>query len=180
MYERTIRKIAVIFAVLVFAGVCIQPACAAWETGINFVSSDKTDTSQQSFDTQEAYIDETVRLINAERVAYGLSSLEEMDSLRKVSDIRAQEASVSFSHQRPNGTSCSTVFCENELPYSSAGENLAYGYDTPSDLVKAWMDSKLHRKNILNKKFVYAEIGYFENDNGVIYCALLLYTPKEK
>ena len=40
-----------------------------------------------------------------------------------------------------------------------SGENVAYGYSTPSELVAAWMNSPHHRENILDRRFHYLGVG---------------------
>jgi uncharacterized protein YkwD len=97
-----------------------------------------------------------------------------------MADLRAQESAVSFSHTRPNNTRCFTIFGENNLKYRAAGENLAYGFRTPEAVVKAWMASEGHRRNILDPDFKYIGIGYYVNENGRIYCSQLFYTPRSK
>lgn len=123
---------------------------------------------------------EVVRLVNLEREKAGVAALTALDTLYPMADLRAQESAVSFSHTRPNNTRCFTIFGENNLKYKAAGENLAYGYRTPEAVVKAWMESEGHRRNILDPDFIYIGIGYYVNENGRIYCSQLFYTPKSK
>lgn len=44
----------------------------------------------------------------------------------------------------------------------AAAENVAEGYPTPSSVMKGWMDSKGHRKNILNGDYRAAGIAYIK------------------
>lgn len=46
-------------------------------------------------------------------------------------------------------------------PGSSWGENIAYGYRTPQNLVNAWMDSPSHREAILISWFWETGVGYY-------------------
>ncbi|NLF80273.1 MAG: hypothetical protein GX572_03675, partial [Clostridia bacterium] len=64
------------------------------------------------------------------------------------------------------------------ITYLSAGENLAYGYKTPAEVVKAWLKSPGHKANILNARYTMLGIGYFQKSNGKIYCSQLFYAPK--
>jgi uncharacterized protein YkwD len=121
---------------------------------------------------------EVLRLVNAEREKKGAGALIELDALAIPADIRAHEASVIFSHTRPDGTRCFTVLAEHSLKYRAAGENLANGFSSPAAAVKAWMKSKGHRQNILDPVFKYSGVGYFLNPKGRIYCAQLFYKPK--
>lgn len=111
--------------------------------------------------------------LNARRAAEGLSELKMDKKLCALSAIRAYECSVSFSHTRPNGTSCFTLFSEyNYKGGSIAGENLLYASSGKSaaSLVDAWMDSSSHRNNILSTSFTKAGIGVYYS-GGRIYVA---------
>ena len=98
-------------------------------------------------------VNDVLALVNSERAAAGLSALTLDSTLCKLADIRAKEIVKSFSHTRPNGSSCFTVFRENGVSYRYAGENLAYGQSSASAVMKAWMNSSGHRANILGKNF---------------------------
>jgi uncharacterized protein YkwD len=179
MIRNGIRKIGVLFVVLAMASVCALPAYACWEEGIQTapMSSAESET-EQSIDFEEEYIEEVLRLINVEREGAGLEALQELDTLTEPADIRASESSVLFAHERPNGSSCATAFSDYNLTYSAAGENLAFGFNDPSDLVKAWMNSQSHQDNILSNKFAFVGIGFYQNSQGIIYCSVLFYTPE--
>ena len=66
--------------------------------------------------------------------------------------------------------------------YSFAGENVGKG--TPDvglpTLMKAWMDSEGHRKNILSTDFTDLGIGIARAANGEIYYTQLFAKPKKK
>lgn len=107
-------------------------------------------------------------LVNKERKANGLGTVVLSDELCKVADIRAKEIVRSFSHTRPNGTSCFTAFKENGVTYRYTGENIAYGQRTAEIVMNGWMNSSGHRANILNKNFGKIGIACY-NFNGVKY-----------
>ena len=120
---------------------------------------------------------EVVALVNAEREKAGVAALSVLDTLAVPADTRAQEASQTFKHTRPDGTRCFTVFADYSLRYRAAGENLAYGYNTSTEAMTAWMNSPAHKANILDPDFKYVGIGYYINTSGVIYLSQLFYTP---
>ena len=101
-------------------------------------------------------------LVNKERKAIGLSAVTLSNELCKTADVRAKEIVKSFSHTRPNGTTCFTVFKENGITYRYAGENIAYGQKTATIVMNAWMSSSGHRANILNKNFGKIGIACYE------------------
>jgi len=121
---------------------------------------------------------EVFRLVNMERRKNGIAELKGLDAIAVIADIRAKEACSQFSHTRPDGTRCFTIFTEYAFKYRAAGENLAFGYKTPMAVVTAWMKSEGHRRNILDPDFEYAKIGYYVNENRTVYCSTLFYTPK--
>ncbi len=110
---------------------------------------------------------QVLSIVNAERVKYGLSALTYDSTLAKAADIRAKEIRTLFSHTRPDGRSCFTVLDEVGYSYRSAGENIAYGQRSASEVMNAWMNSEGHRANILGN-YDYIGIGVYES-GGTIY-----------
>jgi len=123
---------------------------------------------------------EVVRLVNIEREKALVPKVVVLNDLAAPSDIRALETKLKFSHTRPDGSRWSTVFKTYSLDYMKAGENLAYGYKKPKEVVKTWMSSKSHRENILNPEFEYIGVGYYKDIKGIIYVSQLFYTPISK
>lgn len=117
-----------------------------------------------------AYAQEVVRLVNAERAKYGLSALTVNAKASQAAQVRAAEQARSFSHTRPNGTSCFTALREAGVSYRTAGENIAYGQRTPQEVVTAWMNSPSHRANILGSQYTQIGVGYTAQ-NGTAYWA---------
>jgi uncharacterized protein YkwD len=50
------------------------------------------------------------------------------------------------------------------IEYTTAGENIAKGQQSPEDVMNAWMNSDGHRKNILNPDFTEIGVGYVKGD----------------
>jgi len=115
------------------------------------------------------YADEIVQLVNAERAEKGLPALKtNIAGLHKAAKVRANECVVEFDiieHKRPDGKIWHTVLKENKVTrYSAAGETLAAGYDTPSDVVAAWMDNALDRTNLFHAGFTHVGVGVYEGE----------------
>jgi hypothetical protein len=55
--------------------------------------------------------------------------------------------------------------------YSVVGENVAFGQETPEELVAAWMGSPIHRANILRKEFTEVGVGIARDKDGHPYYA---------
>ena len=132
-----------------------------------------TTTTTGNTVTVAQYESEVLRLVNIERAAQGLAALSAGSSAAmQAAAVRAAEIKTSFSHTRPNGSSCFTALEEAGVPYRAAGENIASGYRTPSAVVEGWMNSDGHLTNILSKNFTHLAVGYDDNN-----WVQLFYTP---
>ena len=93
-----------------------------------------------------------------------LSKLQYDYNLEAIAMQRAAEIAVSFSHTRPDGSSCFTAFSGSGN--TSYGENIAYGYSSASSVFVAWRedDDKYsgqgHRRNMLDENFTQIGIGH--------------------
>ena len=122
----------------------------------------------QDSEFNAAYEAEVVRLVNAERAKYGLAALTQDDGAQNVAHVRAKEIVQSFARTRPDGSSCFTAASDLGVTYRSAGENIAYGYATPAQVVNGWMNSEGQRKNILSSSYTKIGVGSY-SANGVMY-----------
>ena len=86
---------------------------------------------------------EVLTLVNQERAKEGLSALVMDQDLLEAAMLRAGEIAVSFSHTRPDGSSCFSA-CSK-----MSGENIAAGSSTAAGTMNQWMNSEGHRANIL-------------------------------
>lgn len=124
--------------------------------------ADSTDTSELRSDALRAY-----NLVNEERADAGLEELTWSPDLESTAAVRAEEASRSFSHTRPDGTQWYTVNSE-----IMGGENLAWGQTSAGQVVEEWMNSPAHRDNILYDEFTDVAIAINQTDDGTNYWAL--------
>lgn len=97
-----------------------------------------------------------VALCNMERVKKRLKWLSLDAELQNVAQIRARELTQSFSHTRPNGTRCFSLYPSGRR----MAENIAAGSETPERVVAQWMSSPGHRANIMNPKLRRIGVGY--------------------
>ena len=140
----------------------------------NLGSSDTesgTTTSQLTADEQEVF-----DLINAKRVANGLSALKIDDELQNVARVKAQDMVNNnyFSHTSPTYGSPFDMMKSFGISYKTAGENIA-GNSSNSAAVNAWMNSEGHRANILNSSFNYTGIGVVSSPKyGKIYVQMFI------
>ena len=125
--------------------------------------------------TLSAQAAEVARLVNAERAKQGLSALKIDVRVQSAAQVRATEIEKSFSHTRPNGSSCFTALAEAGASYQGAGENIAWGQKTPAAVMNAWMNSSGHRANILSSKFTTIGVGVAEIGGTLYWTQLFTY-----
>lgn len=114
---------------------------------------------------------EILDLVNSHREKEGLYKLEMDEKLYEAAQIRAKEIAEDYSigHDRPDGTSCFTVLDEVGFKYYFAAENIGYtegSLSTPETIVKLWIKSSNHRKNIENKQGKYIGIASYKVGNA--------------
>ncbi|WP_245911251.1 SafA/ExsA family spore coat assembly protein [Paraliobacillus ryukyuensis] len=105
-----------------------------------------------------------IQLTNQERAKYGLPALKPDWELSRVARYKSQDMRDKgyFSHTSPTYGSPFDMMKAFGVSYQRAGENIARGQQTPQDVVRAWMNSSGHRKNILGD-FTHIGVGYVEN-----------------
>ena len=126
-------------------------------------SSGSTGSSSSEIDI-ESLRDELIRLTNEEREDAGLESLTVDDELMDFAQIRAEEISELYSHNRPSGAP--------DGPYAEYqyGENIAKGYTTPQAAVDGWMGSDAHRAEIMDDTYNDSfGVGVYRAPNGTYY-----------
>ncbi len=102
--------------------------------------------------------DEKVRLDSLEKYTYDYT-------LEKVAMKRAAEIAYSFSHTRPNGEDCFSLYPDG---YGYKGENIAMGQPTVASVFESWQETNEsysgqgHRRNMLDENFTCIGIACFE------------------
>ena len=106
--------------------------------------------------SQELFI-----LTNKERQDNGIAPLSFNEQL---SDAAAKKADDMleydyWAHNSPTGKTPWVFIKSSGYKYVYAGENLARGFTTPEDVIKAWMTSSAgHRENMLSSN--YSDVGF--------------------
>lgn len=97
---------------------------------------------------------------NAQRVQHGLGQLALNATLSQAAQAKANDMVNRnyWSHNTPDGQEPWIFISQVGYQYSSAGENLAYGFDNNDQTLVGWMNSPGHRANILNTN--YTEVGF--------------------
>jgi uncharacterized protein YkwD len=120
-----------------------------------------------------AFEERTVFLVNEERRAAGLPPLKRVEPLtlsaRAYARLMARDDYFAEDHdtyrRRANGRLARVCAWTDRLGsfyvgWNSLGENLASGYETPDEVVSAWMGSAVHRAQILGRGHWETGAGY--------------------
>ena len=95
-------------------------------------------------------------------------------TLEAVAKFRAKECSANFSHTRPDGTDCLTIYPTAQDGFTAWGENIAAWQRTYEQVMNSWKEenelyeNQGHRQNMLASKFNCVGIGAYKL-NGLIY-----------
>ncbi len=108
--------------------------------------------------------DDLLMMTNQKRQENGLPPLSINSSLAQAAQRKADDmfAKNYWAHIAPDGTTPWYFIKSSGYEYIYAGENLARGYTTSSDVINAWMASPSHRENMLSPN--YKEIGFAIKD----------------
>lgn len=106
-------------------------------------SSIKTNNSTTSYQSANGLLS----LVNSERSKVGVGNLSWSSTLEQAAKIRAKELTQSFSHTRPDGSSCFTVSS------SAHAENIAMGQRSVESVNNSWTNSSGHYKNMVNSSY---------------------------
>lgn len=102
-------------------------------------------------------IERVVELVNEERAKKGVAPVTLNETMTEAAMLRAEEIVESFSHTRPDGTSCFTVLDDYEIGYYGCAENIAAGSSTAAATMNQWVNSSGHYANLMDSS--YSEIG---------------------
>ena len=96
-------------------------------------------------------------LVNRQRAAHGLPRLSEDSRLDRSAQGWTQ--TMVATHRFTHGTNFAARISAAGFRWSAAGENIATGFATPAAVVKAWMASVGHCRNILSPSYSAIGIG---------------------
>ena len=120
----------------------------------------KTNTAGKKNTTTDISLQKKViSIVNQNRKKQGLEALTMDEKLMKAAQDRAKELTKSFSHTRPNGTSCFTIFEKYKITPTASGENIAAGQRSAAAVMDSWMNSPGHKENIMNNRFKKIGVG---------------------
>lgn len=100
-----------------------------------------------------------------------------MSAAQKHAEWMASNRTLSHKQGWLFGNTVSDRVEKENYNYRTVGENIAYGQKSPEEVMRAWMNSQGHRRNILGP---YKEIGFgIATNNGIKYwCVVFGYRNK--
>ncbi|TCM98061.1 putative YkwD family protein [Paenibacillus sp. BK033] len=116
--------------------------------------------------SQSEFASQVVTLVNKERANAGLKALTSDALLTKVATAKAQDMYQNnyFDHNSPTYGSPFDMMKSFGVTYNYAGENIAMGQKSPTEVMTAWMNSAGHRANILNANYTKIGVAYVNGE----------------
>ena len=104
--------------------------------------------------------EQLILLTNKERQNVGVGALVMNDKLSQAASEKADDMLQYnyWAHNSPTGKTPWVFIKSAGYSYVYAGENLARGFTTPDDVIKAWMASPDHQANMLSSN--YQDVGF--------------------
>ncbi|AIS02218.1 CAP domain-containing protein [Streptomyces glaucescens] len=108
-----------------------------------------------------------VELVNAERGRAGCSPVKPNATLTKAAQAHSADMAAhrNMSHTGSDGSSPGDRITRAGYDWRTYGENVAYGYSTPEQVMAGWMSSPGHKANILNCAFQEIGVGLAQPGN---------------
>ncbi|MBV2354071.1 CAP domain-containing protein [Streptomyces sp. J2-1] len=116
-------------------------------------------TATATADSASGFAARIVSLVNSERAKVGCPALTLNAELTEAAQEHSADMAshATMSHTGSDGSDPGARITAAGYTWSAYGENVAYGYSTPEQVMAGWMASSGHRANILNCSF--REIG---------------------
>jgi uncharacterized YkwD family protein/spore coat assembly protein SafA len=132
-----------------------------------------------NIDDIKALENEVIRLVNSERAKKGLPALKANCQVSRVARYKSQDMIDKnyFSHTSPTYGSPFRMLETFGVSFSAAGENIAMGQRTPSEVMNAWMGSPGHRNNILSPSYTEIGVGLAKSGNRRYYWTQMFIKP---
>ena len=109
-----------------------------------------------------SYYNEVLSLVNQIRAEAGVEPLSLDTNMCRAASMRALEMDYAdyFEHARADGRDCFSVMEYYSCSQSTAGENIAAGQRSPSEVVESWKNSSGHYANMIDADFSKLGVGY--------------------
>jgi uncharacterized protein YkwD len=155
----------ILAAGLLAAALVLPAAQATAHQAPTSARADRVDRATKVKPRSDAWETQVLKLTNAHRKAHGVKPLKAGNCPDHFAETwtRHMARTQVLEHQSL------APFFQRCAGISTAGENIAFGYETPRALVSAWMHSKGHRENILNPHFHRIGVSGWRATNGITY-----------
>ena len=109
------------------------------------------------------FVPATLNLINSIRLEHNLFPLRASESLMDSANLRTFDMAnkLRLTHDGWRESIVNAGF--NGL---SRAENIAAGYNSPYEVVKGWLESRLHRENLMDENYIYTGIACARGADG--------------
>jgi uncharacterized protein YkwD len=170
--------LAVLALLPAISGGCVW--APAWTGPVAYLD-DPRETSRagksKEFDAASACA-EVIKAHNRLRAQAKLPSLELSSKLTAAAEKHAKDmaAQGKMTHKGSDGSSAMKRILAKGYNYRRAGENVAAGYFTVEGLMKGWMESAHHKKNILGS-FSQIGVACATGENGKRYWCVTFGLP---
>ena len=162
------RKVLAALSVLT-ATLVVAPAPTASSAGSD--GAERVTSQTQRLGTLDALRQRVVTLTNNRRRNHGCNNLSQNDALNTAAQTHTRKMANrnTLSHELPGEPSLGTRVRRAGYDWTMVAENIAAGYTTPEAVVRGWMNSSGHRRNILNCRYRHIGVGYAVSDRGTPY-----------
>jgi uncharacterized protein YkwD len=141
-------------------------ACSTSTTTSTVTTSEESELTHTSgdpyADCRNYTVEQVTREANAVRDDKGLPPLHCAQKLAEIAQAHADDMCEKnyLSHTSKDGRTMVDRARNAGFDFMTLGENVAMGQRTPEQVHASWMDSKMHRRNILNGEFSRLGVGY--------------------
>lgn len=174
------RKVDILFIIVIFVLINIILFMMYQSISLGATRRSDFDEVKRLIEMDEAKLSddeqEVLDLVNECRKENGLDELRTFSKLQDVAKLKAMDLVENeyFSHISDRLGTPFEMLENNGVVYMIAGENLARG-SSIERVVQAWINSPLHRDNILEEKFEYTGICVIESDTyGKVFVQLFM------
>ncbi|MEU3413649.1 sigma-70 family RNA polymerase sigma factor [Streptomyces sp. NPDC006658] len=127
-----------------------------------------TPTTPQARPAPAGTVAQVVALVNKERAAAGCGPVTEDPQLERAAQGHSDDMAARgfFDHANPDGAGPGERVTAAGYRWSTYGENIARGQQSPQAVMDSWMNSPGHRANILNCSFRNIGVGVHNGSGG--------------
>jgi uncharacterized protein YkwD len=165
-----------LFPLLVFVLVLVPPFFAEGESA-------DLQAAKGSYLSPAEHADLETRLIflmNQARTKAGLRPLKPSRILGEVARTHSRDMSARnfFSHNSPDGRGPKERLERAGFSWRAYGENIGCGQDTAEEILLTWMDSFVHRENLLDPAYTEVGVGLVRGGECWTYWTALFARPR--